>query len=1207
MKTGYGLNTADTLGYLGYGAKPYSSLNYLGSKGYSSTSAGLRTKNAYDKDSIMSKVKKPKLRKTPTEKPEVPLYKKKTYDFTDYAYREAVNRLKFLLTEAYEPTKAATSFFYRNVDVDGKSEVSDNQSVIERPSLTEVSKYFPSSGGLTAHRYGGTLARRYSFLGKDLGGVSQSASGSALKPAISNSSLQPAASGHGLEIAQPPPELLGFIEKQESYIEQLERESQYCREELSTLLKKVKDVVSENEALTDRSRMKALYQLDSSESEDVDYDRGRDKGKPLTGPSIVFESRISELEAQLAQSQIDLKRLFTENEENKRKLLNGASDVGNADAYRKQVENLQRDKQNLEETVRKLQLSIDQLKDSEACNFSKSQRSRDMIEQVAFERNQAEIEIRRLKDELERQHERVREVQHEMAKRIAEERASAERRYTYHVDQLGGDLSSQWDHATKLQLEVERMKRIESDHKRELTQKNSQIDELKMEIKNKTAIFMSDLNQASAEKQSLEQEITSLRLQLERTERQSKVEVSRLNAEITSLRQRLDRADADLLQSKRENLKLGDEVASLEKELTLGELNRETRPSKELAKIISDMENKHANTVSELEGMIQDQKQLMEKLTAECKSLTHKLEDTTQKHKEEKVELRKTNSELMERLKQIWSSYKQLSPAFRDSSMRNTDDNDGDNYDDTPELQQPADDQADEGDRMEEDDLEMKEPLVADHAPEVLPPDILQPPLREPTMMTRRWSVESLPATADDSMGRVEAVNLPDPSLGLPIGSSTPRSNRPSYHATTPSSTMPIHPEEQVVEEEWRKEASPSCPAARSPTTMVRREEPATCVALEASRRSQSMDVLLSRSDCLEQVTPLNRTVPLEGHREAVDDCPGNRWQISSEPHVSRCSHWRDPRAPDTDRNRRLSTVQPSLTQYHRSTLLNSNSSSNMKNSPTSSNNPESNNISRWPTNQPCTAMEPCPDMIPRSSSSTIPMAVTSTISNSSNKHTTSSSTRAINNHMIHSSTPLSKFMMNRATPTELERPRSPPLQCSISKSRNLLHQPQLNPHPLPPPFYHHNHRLKHRHLQPSQHQPQQHQQLLHQHRPEPIGPANSSQQQENRQALWNRRKATELWAVHGLGHHLGPVLTTGSDTSNPQEEADGKARHVSRNSLPRAQHPRNCDFQPIDRYPTLSISSPSLFGSSPDTTSLTPSPTTTVLKNYDAASPNPR
>ncbi|XP_041785111.1 actin cytoskeleton-regulatory complex protein pan1 isoform X3 [Anopheles merus] len=589
MKTGYGLNTADSLGYLGYSSKPYSSLGYLGSKGYSSTATGVRSKSAFDKDVITPKVKKPKLRKTSTEKVETPLYKKKTFDFTDYAYREAVNRLKFLLTEAYEPTKAPTTFYYRSVD-DGKSEVSDSQSVIERPSITEVSKYFPSTA---VSRYGGgPVSRRYSFLNKDLS-VGQVG---ALKPALSNSSLHPAPSVHAaqsLEVAQPPPELLGFIEKQESYIEQLERESQYCREELSTLLKKVKEVVSENEALNDRSRSKALYQLDSSESEDVDYaERGKGKGH-LSGPSIVFESRISELEAQLAQSQIDLKKLFNENEENKRKLLHGASDVGNADAYRKQVENLQRDKQNLEETVRKLQLSIDQLKDSEACNFSKSQRSRDMIEQVAFERNQAEIEIRRLKDELERQHERVREVQHEMAKRIADERASAERRYTYHVDQLGGDLSSQWEHATKLQLEVERMKRIESDYKRELNQKSSQIDELKMELKNKSAIFMSDLNQASAEKQSLEQEITSLRLQLERAERQSKVEVSRLNAEITSLRQRLDRADADLLHSKRENLKLADDVASLEKELTLGELNRETRPSKELAKIISDMEAKH--------------------------------------------------------------------------------------------------------------------------------------------------------------------------------------------------------------------------------------------------------------------------------------------------------------------------------------------------------------------------------------------------------------------------------------------------------------------------------------------------------------------------------------------------------------------------------------------------------------------------------------
>lgn len=40
-----------------------------------------------------------------------------------------------------------------------------------------------------------------------------------------------------------------------------------------------------------------------------------------------------------------------------------------------------------------------------------------------------------------------------------------------------------------------------------------------------------------------------------------------------------------------------------------------------------------ANTVQELESMISEQRQLMEKLTDQCKNLTLKLEDTTSKHK----------------------------------------------------------------------------------------------------------------------------------------------------------------------------------------------------------------------------------------------------------------------------------------------------------------------------------------------------------------------------------------------------------------------------------------------------------------------------------------------------------------------------------------------------------------------------------------------
>ena len=53
----------------------------------------------------------------------------------------------------------------------------------------------------------------------------------------------------------------------------------------------------------------------------------------------------------------------------------------------------------------------------------------------------------------------------------------------------------------------------------------------------------------------------------ERNERQAKQEVTRLQAEMQSLRQRLDRADADLIHSRRENIRLTEQVASLEKEV----------------------------------------------------------------------------------------------------------------------------------------------------------------------------------------------------------------------------------------------------------------------------------------------------------------------------------------------------------------------------------------------------------------------------------------------------------------------------------------------------------------------------------------------------------------------------------------------------------------------------------------------------------------
>lgn len=63
----------------------------------------------------------------------------------------------------------------------------------------------------------------------------------------------------------------------------------------------------------------------------------------MEGPAIVFESRISELEAQLTQARIDLKKAQDENDSLKRKINDGTIlDGVGYESYRKQLDNLQR-------------------------------------------------------------------------------------------------------------------------------------------------------------------------------------------------------------------------------------------------------------------------------------------------------------------------------------------------------------------------------------------------------------------------------------------------------------------------------------------------------------------------------------------------------------------------------------------------------------------------------------------------------------------------------------------------------------------------------------------------------------------------------------------------------------------------------------------------------------------------------------------------
>ncbi|XP_014292042.1 serologically defined colon cancer antigen 8 isoform X2 [Halyomorpha halys] len=421
----------------------------------------------------------------------------------------------------------------------------------------------------------------------------------------------------------PPEEVPPYLRRQEEYIEHLEKEGQLYREELSRVLDKVKEVVGSQHR-------------DDTEEEDSDKET---KGRSRRGPSIVYSSRISELEAQLTQCKLELRKAH--DEASYLKAHSKPIQPPVSQQHLQQLESIQRERDELNDRVSSLQNIVSQLRDKEASASEKAKRSLDVVDQAQFDKNQLEMEVRRLRSELDRMSEKQREALQDSARRVSE----AERRYAMQMERLNSDLAAQWDAANRLNLELDRARRTETELRRELAQKAANMEELKKELTTKTGTLQTEALTAGAERESLEAELSASRLATERAERQGRQETARLQAEVQALRARLDRADQDLLYSRKENIRLADVIAGLEKELSLAKLTKDSTTSKdskradELTSMIKEMDAKHAESVSELEGLIQSQTELMEKLNAECQGLTRKLEESAARHKEEMAQL----------------------------------------------------------------------------------------------------------------------------------------------------------------------------------------------------------------------------------------------------------------------------------------------------------------------------------------------------------------------------------------------------------------------------------------------------------------------------------------------------------------------------------------------------------------------------------------
>ena len=510
-------------------------------------------------------------------------------DVSDSVYKEAVTKLKILLSATEHPTLKIGDLRQSGED---KSRSLDQLFSGERgpvtprrePLFTRLPpKHCNSSVRRQLFSSGERLRARHNSWHNLTGDGGEEEVEPPLRRHQSSSHIntqhtQPRADSP----VQTSPAVRELLHRQELYIDQLEREATFCKDQLSTILAQVRDVLVTN-TNEDQSKREEMMQL------------------------------IKNIEIQVKTADKNTERQNCEAEGG--------------------------------EAVKKVREELEVLRLREAEAAEQVQRSIKVAEQIKQQKTEAEFEVSQLSSQVERQQLRIRTLIEEQVTKVEEERVSIERRYKDVIEDSKQELDLAHQETVRLTSSLEKTSRSESDLKRQLEDKERSLARLKEDMDRRVGELQVEVVEVTADRQTLEREINMSRLRLEKEKSEHGLEVERLQAEVAAVRGRLKYAEESLVEQRGQNLQMVEAVASLETELMNEKHRRENAEKRKLEEISqvkseknSDVERIRLEKIQrekkmkreneQLEDLIKRQRSIIGELKSECKDVTGKFEDS---------------------------------------------------------------------------------------------------------------------------------------------------------------------------------------------------------------------------------------------------------------------------------------------------------------------------------------------------------------------------------------------------------------------------------------------------------------------------------------------------------------------------------------------------------------------------------------------------
>ncbi|XP_021121187.1 serologically defined colon cancer antigen 8 isoform X4 [Heterocephalus glaber] len=503
--------------------------------------------------------------------------------------------------------------------------------------------------------------------------------------------------------------LVPIINDQSQYIHHLEAEVKFCKEELSGMKNRVQVVVLENERLQQELKsqiqeetMREQTLLDASgnmqnswvatgensrvgEKRPFPHDDGdirkaageAEKWKlELERLKLTYEAKSEILESQLTFLRKDLAEYQKHCEDLKQQLKHKesllATNISNRvgglclrcaqheavlsqthnNAHIQTIERLTKERDDLMSALISVRSSLADGQQRETRAFEQVKEAVHMTEEANFEKTKALIQCEQLRNELERQTERL---EKELSSQ-QEKRAFDKEMMKKEVAKARKDMESKMlilsQNIVQLEFQVEKVTREKISAINQLEEVQNQLTSQEMDVTKVCGELRFQLNKAEVEKDEAEKEHREYRVKTKRDLEIKDQEIEKLKVELSETKQHVEQEQQQAARAREECLKLTELLAECEHQLHLTRLEKDSiqqsfsneakaqalqaqQREQELTQKIEQMEAQHDKTENEQYSLMTSQNTFLIKLKEECCSLAKKLEQISQKSRSE--------------------------------------------------------------------------------------------------------------------------------------------------------------------------------------------------------------------------------------------------------------------------------------------------------------------------------------------------------------------------------------------------------------------------------------------------------------------------------------------------------------------------------------------------------------------------------------------